>query len=89
MIRMIILENMIKGFGNEKLALKAVLECISDMESFHSNRAVWITGNFLKNHHLPITSTAVVGCIAQKCCRWDCSNVVMFLDVENVLEIQI
>ncbi len=59
---------------------KTVLECVFDMESLHSNRAVWIYwGIFLKIHHLPVNSAAMVGSITDKCllmwlyqCRESC-----------------
>ena len=53
---------------------KTVLECVSDMESLHSNRAMWIYwGNFLKIHHLLINSTAMIGSFTHKCLyMWLC-----------------
>ena len=68
MVRIIILENMIRWFLKVKNShSKIVQECVSEMGSPHSSKAVkFYSENFLKIHHFPVNSTAVIGSIDQK-----------------------
>ena len=61
MVTIIILEDM--------MHLTGILECLSDMDSLHSNRTVWIyCRNVLTIHHFPLNSAAAVGIIIN--CLW-------------------